>query len=163
MRTAVYAGSFDPLTNGHLWMIEKGLEMFEHLYVAIGSNPSKSYTFSVKERLKMLEESVPACERLTIAEFTNRYLVHYAESVDAQYILRGIRSSNDYEYERVMRHINSDMAPGITTTFLMPPRDIAELSSSMVKSLIGPDGWEGSVKRYVPPPVFSALEQMDHG
>lgn len=161
MRTAVYAGSFDPLTNGHLWMIEKGLEMFDRLYVAIGSNPAKSYTFSVEERLRMLRESIPSCERLTISEFKNRYLVKYARSVDAQYVLRGIRSSSDYEYERVMRHINADMAPSITTTFLMPPRDIAELSSSMIKSLIGPEGWEESVKRYVPSPVFQALQEMN--
>jgi pantetheine-phosphate adenylyltransferase len=159
MRTAVYAGSFDPLTNGHLWMIEKGLEMFDHLYGAIGSNPTKSYTFSVQDRIHMLEDSIPSSDRLTISEFKNRYLVKYARSVDAQYILRGIRSSADYEYERVMRHINADMAPSITTTFLMPPRDIAELSSSMVKSLIGPEGWEEPVKRYVPPAVFTALQK----
>ena len=161
MRTAVYAGSFDPLTNGHLWMIEKGLEMFDHLYVAIGSNPSKSYTFDVQDRLKLLQDSIPSCERLTISKFENLYLVNYAKSVNAQYILRGIRSSNDYEYERVMRHINADMAPSITTTFLMPPRDIAELSSSMIKSLIGPVGWEDSVRRYVPPPVFTALQGIE--
>jgi len=161
MRTAVYAGSFDPPTNGHLWMIEKGLEMFDRLYVAIGSNPSKNYSFTVEERLKLLRESIPSCERLTISEFNNRYLVDYARDVDAQYILRGIRSSDDYEYERVMRHINGDMAPKITTTFLMPPRDIAELSSSMVKSLIGPDGWQETVRRYVPQSVFEALEIMD--
>ena len=135
--------------------------MFDRLYVVIGSNPAKSYTFSVDDRLKLLRESIPACDRLTIAEFKNRYLVKYARSVDAQYILRGIRSPADYEYERVMRHINADMAPSITTTFLMPPRDIAELSSSMVKSLIGPEGWEESVKRYVPPPVFLALQEMN--
>jgi len=162
MRTAVYAGSFDPLTNGHLWMIEKGLEMFDRLYVVIGSNPSKSYTFTVEERLHLLQDSIPSCERLTIGEFNNHYLVNYAGSVNAQYILRGIRSSNDYEYERVIRHINGDMAPSITTIFLMPPRDIAEVSSSMVKSLIGPEGWEQTVQRYVPPPVFKALQKMDH-
>ena len=161
MRTAVYAGSFDPLTNGHLWIIEKGLEMFDHLYVAIGSNPAKSYTFSVQDRLHMLEDAIPSCDRLTISEFKNLYLVKYARSVNAQYILRGIRSSGDYEYERVMRHINADMAPNITTTFLMPPRDIAELSSSMVKSLIGPEGWEESVKRYVPAAVFTALQKTN--
>ncbi len=161
MRTAVYAGSFDPLTNGHLWMIEKGLEMFDRLYVAIGSNPAKSYTFTVEQRLQLLRESIPSCDRLTISEFKNHYLVNYALSVEAQYILRGIRSSEDYEYERVMRHINADMAPSITTTFLMPPRDIAELSSSMVKGLIGPEGWEESVKRYVPPPVFLGLKEMN--
>mgnify|MGYP000645707489 CR=1 FL=1 len=160
MRTAVYAGSFDPLTNGHLWMIEQGLKIFDRLYVAIGSNPSKNYTFSVEERLKLLRESLPSCERLTISHFDNRYLVDYANEADAHYILRGIRSPSDYEYERVMRHINGDMAPEISTVFLMPPRDIAELSSSMVKGLIGPDGWEETVKRYVPPIVFEKLKQQ---
>lgn len=157
MRTAVYAGSFDPLTNGHLWMIEQGLELFDHIYVAIGSNPSKSYTFSVQERIEMLQESLPSCERLTISQFDNRYLVDYANEVNAHYILRGIRSPGDYEYERVMRHINGDMAPKITTTFLMPPRDITELSSSMIKGLTGPDGWEEIVQRYVPAPVMTQL------
>ena len=157
MRTAVYAGSFDPPTNGHLWMIERGLELFDRLIVAIGNNPSKSYTFSVEERLRLLKASVPACDRLGIAHFDNRYLVDYAKEQGATFILRGIRGPDDYEYERVMRHINADLAPTITTTFLMPPRDIAEVSSSMVKSLIGPTGWQDTVRRYVPAPVFEAL------
>ncbi|MES2438005.1 MAG: pantetheine-phosphate adenylyltransferase [Verrucomicrobiota bacterium] len=157
MRTAVYAGSFDPPTNGHLWMIERGLEMFDHLIVAIGSNPSKHYSFSVEERLEMLRASTTSSKRLVIAHFDNRYLVDYAKKMGAKYILRGIRSPNDYEYERVMRHINSDMAPDITTAFLMPPRDIAELSSNMIKGLTGPTGWEETVSRYVPEAVFHAL------
>jgi len=157
MRTAVYAGSFDPPTHGHLWMIERGLEMFDRLIVAIGTNPSKTYSFTVEERLDLLRASLPNSERLTIAHFDNRYLVDYAKKMDAKYVLRGIRSPHDYEYERVMRHINSDMAPDVTTVFLMPPRDIAELSSSMIKSLTGPQGWEETVCRYVPEPVFKAL------
>lgn len=158
MRTAVYAGSFDPPTNGHLWMIERGLELFDRLIVAIGDNPAKQYTFSIDERLDLLKRSIPSCERLQIAHFDNRYLVHYARDQQAQFILRGIRSTEDYEYERVMRHINDDLAPQITTTFLMPPRDIAEVSSSMVKELIGPNGWQDMVRRYVPAAVFEALE-----
>ncbi len=157
MRTAVYAGSFDPPTNGHLWMIQQGLEMFDNLIVATGSNPSKSYSFTVEERLELLRLSTPESKRLVIAHFDNRYLVDYAKKMGAKYILRGIRSPNDYEYERVMRHINSDMAPQITTVFLMPPRDIAELSSNMIKGLIGPKGWEETVHRYVPEPVFRSL------
>lgn len=157
MRTAVYAGSFDPPTNGHLWMIERGLELFDRLIVAIGDNPAKQYTFSIHTRLRLLEASIPSCERLRIAHFDNRYLVDYAREQDARFILRGIRSADDYEYERVMRHINDDLAPNITTTFLMPPRDIAEVSSSMVKGLIGPDGWQDMVRRYVPAAVFDAL------
>ena len=97
-------------------------------------------------------------DRLDVAHFDNRYLVDYAKKMGAAYVLRGIRSPNDYEYERVMRHINADMAPEITTVFLMPPRDIAELSSSMIKSLTGPEGWEETVKRYVPPQVFKVLK-----
>jgi pantetheine-phosphate adenylyltransferase len=159
MRIAVYAGSFDPLTNGHLWMIQRGLEMFDRLIVAIGNNPSKSYSYSVEERLEMLRASLPASDRLEIDHFNNRYLVDYAKKKNATYILRGIRSPNDYEYERVMRHINADMAPEITTAFLMPPRDVAELSSSMIKSLTGPEGWEETVKRYVPDEVFKVLKK----
>lgn len=163
MRTAVYAGSFDPPTNGHLWMIQRGLELFDRLIVAIGSNPSKNYTFTPEERIELLRESVPSCERLSIEHFHNRYLVHYAKERDAKFILRGIRGPDDYEYERVMRHINADLAPHITTTFLMPPRDIAEVSSSMVKGLIGPEGWEDQVRRYVPAAVFGMLEQRQVG
>ena len=160
MKTAVYAGSFDPPTNGHLWMIRQGLELFDRLIVAIGSNPSKSYTFPVEDRLAMLRASVPSCERLVIDRFDRRFLVNYAKDQGANFILRGIRSADDYEYERVMRHINSDLAPDITSTFLMPPRDIAEVSSSMVKSLIGPVGWQDLVQRYVPPPVFQELSKL---
>ena len=160
MRTAVYAGSFDPPTNGHLWMIEQGLEMFDRLIVAIGNNPSKRYSFTVDERLHLLKASTPACDSLIITHFDNRYLVDYAKKKDAKYVLRGIRSPHDYEYERVMRHINADMAPEITTVFLMPPRYIAEVSSNMIKSLIGPKGWEDTVRRYVPQPVFNLLAQQ---
>jgi len=159
MRTAVYAGSFDPPTNGHLWMIERGLEMFDRLIVAIGTNPSKRYSFTVDERLQLLRESTKPCDGLVIAHFDNRYLVDYARKKEAKYVLRGIRSPHDYEYERVMRQINADMAPEITTVFLMPPRDIAEVSSNMIKSLIGPTGWEETVRRYVPEPVFNLIAE----
>ena len=160
MKKAVYAGSFDPPTNGHLWMIQRGLEIFDTLTVAIGQNPSKSYTFSVEDRLKLLKASVPSCERLRFAHFDNKYLVDYAESLEAEYILRGIRSPSDYEYERVMRAINGDLKPEIQTVFLMPPREIAEVSSSMIKGLIGPEGWEDTVRRYVPQPVFDKLSNI---
>jgi len=160
MKKAVYAGSFDPPTNGHLWMIQQGLEIFDTLVVAVGSNPSKNYTFPIPDRIKLLQASVPSCERLIFDNFDNKYLVDYAKSVGADYILRGIRSAADYEYERVMRAINGDLNPDIQTVFLMPPRNIAEVSSSMVKGLIGPEGWEDTVRRYVPEPVFQALAKI---
>lgn len=159
-RTAVYAGSFDPLTNGHLWMIRKAASLFDQVIVAVGTNPDKKYTFSHGERLRMISEALEKDPDIKIADFHNRFLVDFACEHGATVMIRGIRSAQDYEYERVMRHINADMAPAITTVFLMPPRDIAELSSSMVKGLIGPVGWEDQVRRYVPENVFVLLKEL---
>jgi pantetheine-phosphate adenylyltransferase len=153
-RLCVYAGSFDPLTIGHLWMIEQGVSLFDRLVVAIGTNPEKKYTFTVEERLAMLRESTSEFPNLSLASFSNRYLIHYAQSLGATHILRGIRSESDYEYERTIRHINGDLDSVICTVFLMPPRGIAEVSSSMVKDLVGPVGWKRVVRKYVPEPVY---------
>lgn len=159
MARAVYAGSFDPVTNGHLWMVEQGARLFGSLIVAIGNNPEKKPTFGVERRQKLIEESISSLDAsaIEVAAFNNRYLVEYAEAAGAQYILRGIRSGADYEYERVMRHINEDLCERITTVFLMPPRHIAEVSSNLVKSMVGPDGWEETVGRFVPGCVLEAL------
>lgn len=158
-RTAVYAGSFDPLTNGHIWMIQQGASLFDRLIVAVGVNPDKRSTFSLDERKHMLRDALHGLDNVHIAEFDNRFLVDFARENGASIMIRGIRSSHDYEYERVMRHINADMAPQIVTIFLMPPRSISELSSSMVKGLIGPQGWEEQVARYVPEGVFRMLKE----
>ena len=153
-RLGVYAGSFDPLTIGHLWMIEQGVTLFDRLIVAVGINPDKRYTFSLPERLDMLRESLKQHRNLSVTSFSNRYLIDYAQLIRASHILRGIRSVSDYEFERTMRNINGDLNHAICTVFLMPPRDIAEVSSSMVKGLVGPKGWQKVVRKYVPDPVY---------
>ena len=153
-RMGVYAGSFDPLTIGHLWMVEQGVRLFDRLIVAVGINPEKRYTFSLEERLRMLHESLEEYRGLSITSFSNLYLIDYAQSVRATHVLRGIRSESDYEYERSMRNINGDLDSTICSVFLMPPRDIAEVSSSMVKGLVGPKGWQKVVRKYVPEPVY---------
>src|SRR6266481_832599 len=157
MRLAVYAGSFDPPTIGHLWMIEQGVRLFNRLIVAIGVNPDKKYTFSLEARLEMLRVSTNKFRSVSVASFSNRYLIHYAQSVGATHILRGIRSESDYEFERTMRNINGDLDSENCTIFLMPPRGIAEVSSSMVKGLVGPDGWQKIVRKYLPEPVYKRL------
>ena len=157
MRKAVYAGSFDPITNGHLWMIEQGARLFDKLVVAIGVNPDKKATLSLDDRLSMLRETVRHLPQVQIDHYEKQFLVHYAAAQGAQYILRGIRSEADYEYERGMRNINCDLRPEIVTVFLMPPREIAEVSSSMVKGLVGAEGWEDIVAKYVPEPAFRLL------
>lgn len=160
--TGVYAGSFDPPTVGHVWMIERGSELFDQIIVAVGVNPDKKPAFSVAERLNMLQAITTGRPNVVLDEFTNDYLVRYAERVGARYILRGIRSENDFDYERVMRQINADIAPGITTVFLVPPRAIAEVSSSMVRGLIGPAGWEEVIKPYLSAPVYEAVLRRYH-
>jgi len=147
-RLGVYAGSFDPLTVGHLWMIEQGVKLFDLLIVSIGINPEKQYAFSLEERLSMLCESLKQFRNLSVTSFSNRYLIDYAQSVGATHILRGIRSASDYEYERTMRNINGDLDSRIVSVFLMPPRGIAEVSSSMVKGLVGPRGWQKVVGKW---------------
>lgn len=159
-RFAVYAGSFDPPTVGHRWMIEQGAALFDRLQVAVGVNPEKKSLFSVEARLEMLREMTAGLAHVELAAFEHDYLIRHAQAIGAGFILRGIRSGGDYEYERVMRNINGDIGPGVTTVFLMPPRGIAEVSSSMVKGLIGPQGWEEVVQRFVPPAVLARLRQL---
>ena len=123
-------------------------------------NPDKKPTFTVENRLAMLRESCQPFRNVSVAAYSNSYLIDYAKSVRATHILRGIRSAADFEYERPMRNINGDLNPNICTVFLMPPRDIAEVSSSMVKGLIGPTGWRKLVRKYVPEPVFHQLLEL---
>jgi pantetheine-phosphate adenylyltransferase len=153
-RLGVYAGSFDPITNGHLYMIREGAQLFDKLIVAIGINPDKRYTFPIEDRLKFLELCTRGIPNVHLEHFTNMFLVDYAKKMGAGYILRGIRNPNDYEYERGMRHINADLNPNVLSVFLIPPREISEVSSSFVKGLVGPDGWESVVKDYLPKPIY---------
>lgn len=158
-RVAVYAGSFDPPTNGHLWMIQKGASIFDQLIIAIGTNPDKKSTFSVEERLAMLRQSVTGLDNVSFTNYDNKYLVDFAREVGANFILRGTRSQTDFIYEQGMCNINRDIDQSITSVFLMPPRELCEISSSMIKGLIGPTGWEKTLAKYVPPAVLDHIVQ----
>jgi pantetheine-phosphate adenylyltransferase len=159
-RRCVYAGSFDPLTNGHLWMIREGSRLFDDLVVAIGVHPEKRCTFSVEERSDMLKAALTGIANANVSAFSAHFLADYARQISANYILRGIRGESDYEYERGMRYVNDDLNPELTTIFLIPPRSMVEISSSMVKGLVGPAGWESVVADYVPAPVYRKV--LDH-
>lgn len=157
MGKAVYAGSFDPLTNGHLWMIKTGSRIFEELIVAIGTNPDKRYTFTLEERLEMLKRSTRQFKNVRIDSFENKFLVDYADSVEAKHILRGIRTERDYGYERGMRYVNNKLNPEVNTLFLIPPKSLTEVSSSLVKGLVGSQGWERAIEDYVPREVYNGF------
>jgi pantetheine-phosphate adenylyltransferase len=160
VRRVVYAGSFDPVTNGHLWMIHEAVKMFDEVVVAVGVNPDKKGRFSTEERKKMLRQAVGQTKKVTVTDFTGRYLVDYAKVVRAKFVLRGIRNSEDYEFERMMRHVNEDINPKVTSVFLMPPRSMSEISSSVVRGMVGFRGWKKRVAKYVPKVVLKELEKL---
>lgn len=157
----VYAGSFDPLTNGHAWMIERGAELFDRFAVLVGDNPDKRYTFGTSARVGFVVAALPKRDGVTAGMIGHAYLADVAASMGATHLLRGVRSSADFEYERGMRNVNADRVPGLTTVLLCPPRDLCEVSSSMVKGLVGPVGWRALVAKYVPAATLAALEEMN--
>jgi pantetheine-phosphate adenylyltransferase len=123
--TAIYPGSFDPLTNGHLDLIDRGSRIFGELIVAILHNPEKNPMFTVEERREMLEEASASYSNVRIDTFEG-LLVEYAERSNARIILRGIRAVSDYEYELQMALMNRKLSPRIETVFMMPAEAAGE-------------------------------------
>ncbi|OGN01125.1 MAG: pantetheine-phosphate adenylyltransferase [Candidatus Yanofskybacteria bacterium RIFCSPHIGHO2_02_FULL_41_29] len=153
MRTAVYAGSFDPLTKGYLWVIEYGSALFDRLIVCLGNNPEKRYTFSESERISMIESSCIHLSNVSVYPLGKDFLVNFSEKIGAKWLLRGIRNENDYKYEVDMRDENNAINPAINTTLVLPPLELRRVSSSFVKSLVGPTGWKEIVEKHLPPEV----------
>lgn len=152
---AIYPGSFDPITNGHLDMIERGSHLAERLIVAILGNPRKQPLFSVGERMEMLREVVAPYPNVEIDAFRG-LLVDYAAQKRATYILRGIRAISDYEYELQMALMNRRLRPEIETVFMMSGEAYSFISSMMVKEIIR---LGGDVSGLVPPTVEARLKR----
>lgn len=154
MRT-LYAGSFDPITKGHEWIINNAPG---ELIVAVADNPFKQYKFTLQQRMDFIIRSV-ADESVQVVVIGNEYLIDFASRNDVDYIIRGLRSSEDYVYERNYAMINREIdVAGPRHLFLMPPPELESVSSSMVKALVGPEGWEKVVAKYVSPCVLEALK-----
>ena len=157
-RTAVYAGSFDPPTNGHLWMIQQGAVLFDELVVALAVNPDKPSFFSREERLAVLREMLADLPgNVRVEAVSQGFLVDFAKEVGANYLLRGMRNTIDFEYEKPMARMNARMEPDIQSVFLMPPSELEEVSSSYVRGFVGVSGWERWVKACVPPCVYRLI------
>lgn len=161
----IYAGSFDPPTKGHEWMIHQGAEMFDEFQVAVALNTGKTPIFSLDERMKMLSDLTFNISNVSVVELPSlEYLARYSSNKGIKYLLRGVRDIKDLEYEYKMRQINERIEPSCKSIFLMPPRDLALVSSSLIKDLIGPNGWEEIVKDYVPENVYRKLmEKYNNG
>jgi len=138
MRRAIYPGSFDPVTNGHLDIIERGCKLFDEIIIAILVNPEKQPFFSVEERYEMLSEVLQHIDKgrctLRVDSFRG-LLVNYAVAQQADVIVRGIRAISDYEYELQMALMNRRLEPGIETVFMMPAESYSYVSSRLVKEV----------------------------
>jgi pantetheine-phosphate adenylyltransferase len=151
---ALYPGSFDPITNGHLDLIERGAKLCDRLIVAILRNEDKQPLFTVEERIEMLREVVRPYPTVEVDSFDG-LLVQYAQQKGATVILRGIRAISDYEYELQMALMNRRLCPAIETVFLMAKEQYSFISSRLVKQVIG---LGGSIAGLVPPSVEMRLK-----
>ncbi len=159
-RIAIYAGSFDPPTNGHLWMIRQGAEMFDELVVTLAVNPEKPGFLPIAERECLLRDMVSSLPgKVRVAAVERGFLVDFAREQGADFLLRGVRNTIDFEYEKNMARMNARMEAGIRSVFLMPPSELEEVSSSMVRGFVGVPGWERWVRACVPPCVFEAVRR----
>ena len=153
--TAIYPGSFDPITNGHLDLVQRGARMFDTLIVAILRNDSKLPLFSVEERMDMLREVVHPYANVRVDCFDG-LLVDYAAARSATVLLRGIRAISDYENELQMALMNRRLQPGLETVFLLAGEAFSFISSRLVKEVIG---LGGNIAGLVPPLVEERLRE----
>jgi pantetheine-phosphate adenylyltransferase len=156
---ALYPGTFDPPTNGHIDLITRGSKLFGHLTVAVLINPGKNPLFTVEERVEMLKEVTGSIENVSIATFDG-LMVEFARQQGASAVLRGIRAISDYEYEFQMALMNRRLAPEVETVFLQPAGRYSFLSSRMLKEVFT---LGGDVTGLVPPNVLKRLRARING
>lgn len=160
-RTGIYAGSFDPITFGHIWVIEEGLLLFDKLIIAIGVNPSKKGYFSIDERKAMIQEYLNRNgyeSRTEVISFEGKFLVDVAQEQEATAMLRGIRNAKDFEYELEIKNFNEKLDPNVQTVFVVPPPELVGTSSSIIRGTVGLAGWERALKDHTTDYVITQLK-----
>lgn len=153
--TAIYPGTFDPITNGHSDLIERASKLFDRVIVAIAASPKKTTLFTIDQRVAMAREVLSPMENVEVMGFDS-LLVDFAHHCHAQVILRGLRAVSDFEYEFQLAGMNRRLAPQIETMFLTPAENYAYISSSLVKEVAG---LSGDVADFVHSTVATALTE----
>ena len=152
---AVYAGSFDPVTFGHLDLVKRAAKLFDRVVVAVGIHPTRRPLFDVDERLGLLKQATADMPRIEVASFEG-LLIQYCQKIGARILVRGLRQSMDFEYELQIAHANADMAPEVETVFLPTSTAYGFLTASLVREIASHGG---DVSRYAPSIVCEALER----
>jgi pantetheine-phosphate adenylyltransferase len=158
-RTAIYPGSFDPLTNGHLAIIQRGLHLFDRLVVAVANNPQKAPLFTAEERKALIAEAVRDDPHVEVDSF-NGLLVDYARAKKIHTVLRGLRAVSDFEYEFQLANMNRSLLPDFETVFVMTGEDYFYVSARLVREVAT---FGGDVSRFVPANVLQALDRKLSG
>lgn len=135
MKRAIFPGSFDPITKGHQALVERGLELFDEIIIAIGTNSSKQYMFTLDERIKFIKQTFGDESRIKVESYEG-LTTEYCVKKDAQFMLRGLRTSPDFEFERAIAQINKEMKPNLETVFLITSAELSAISSSIVRDII---------------------------
>lgn len=154
-KIAVYPGSFDPITYGHLDILTRGLKMFDTVIIAIATNIEKQGLFSVSERKELIRHSINDDKNVVIDSFDG-LLVHYVKKVGARFVIRGLRAMSDFEYEFQMASMNRNLNCDMDTIFMMTSKDYFFVSSRTIKEVAS---FGGSIAGFVPPPVEEALKR----
>jgi len=152
-RIGIYPGTFDPFTNGHLDLVQRGLRIFDHLIVGVAPNPKKNPLFSIEDRLSLIRETLKAYEGVSVEMFDG-LLVDYVAGRKGVAIIRGLRAVSDFEYEMQMALMNRRLSSDIETVFMMPSEEYSYLTATIVKEI---SSLGGSVRGLVPSHVEKAL------
>lgn len=155
MRIAIYSGTFDPFTNGHLSVLERGCRLFDHVIIAVAAVNYKDTLFTTEERLIMIEDAVRCLPNATVEVFEG-LLVEFAKQKGAIAILRGLRVISDFEYEMQMASFNKHLAPDIDTVYLTADSQFSFVSSSMIRNIAA---LNGDIDHFVPCGVADALKE----
>lgn len=157
-RIAVYPGSFDPITNGHIDVVERAAQMFDKVYLLIAVNSKKVSLFTEEERLEMAVDSLKHLPNVEVAIYKG-LVIDFVEEVKASTIIRGIRAVSDFEYEFQIALMNRKLKPDATTIFLMPHEKYTYLNSSIIREL---SMYSQDVSEFVPPAVVKKLKEKNH-
>ena len=155
MSSVVYPGSFDPLTNGHVDLIERACKLFDEVTVAVASSSAKNPMFTLGERVVMAQLSLVHLDNVKVIGF-NKLLTHFLEDLDETVVLRGLRAVSDFEYEFQLANMNRAMKSDFETVFLTPADNLTYISSTLVREIAS---LKGDVSKFVPPPVLEAIRQ----
>ena len=136
LRRAIFPGSFDPITNGHIDIIERALPLFDEIIIAIGTNSAKKYMFPLEERIAWINITFKKENKITVKHYESMLTVDYCKQEDANFIIRGLRNPADFEFEKAIAQTNRKLAPEIETVFLLTSAGLSSVSSSIVREVM---------------------------